>query len=117
MPADEEVSSWLESRRLIIQQLSNMTAEIKETGTKLDRLAESMRDRAARDTDLMRKEIAEVRETSRKETNDLSASKGAEIADLKVRLAIMETSAKIWGGAVGLVGGAIASGVAHLLFK
>jgi len=37
------------------------------------------------------------------------------VSDLKVRIAMLEVRAKIWGGMVGFFGGAVASGVIDIL--
>lgn len=96
MPTDdnnESPSSWNESRRLIISQLRSMDASIKELGTKIESLNEKGRDRIVL----------------------LDASVATQMSDMKVRIAMLEVRAKIWGGMVGFVGGAVASGIIDIM--
>ncbi len=95
MHETEEYPSWLESRRLIISQLSAMDASIRELGIRIDKYNETSRDRM------------------------IEMSKEAQdgIAELKLRVAMLEMRAKLWGGALGMVGGAVATGVFQMLLQ
>jgi hypothetical protein len=89
----EEFSSWLESRRLIISQLTAMDASIRELGVRIDKYNETARERAA----------------------EFSKEAQVGISDLKLRVAMLELRAKLWGAALGMISGAIATGVFQLV--
>jgi hypothetical protein len=83
MNEDSEVASWNESRRLIISQLRDMDASIRELSTRIDKYNDSARERAS--------EVAKEAQ--------------AGIIELNLRVAMLELRAKMWGAFVGLVGG------------
>jgi hypothetical protein len=89
----EEYSSWLESRRLIISQLAAMDLSIRDLSVKIDRYSDSSRERA------------------------LEMSKEAQVglADLNLRVAMLELRAKLWGGVIGMIGGGLATVVVQLI--
>jgi hypothetical protein len=92
MQDNEEHSSWLESRRLIIAQLAAMESSIRDLSARIDRFNEASRERAT--------EIAKEAQTS--------------ISDLNLRVAMLELRAKLWGGVIGLLGGAVATVIVQL---
>jgi len=85
MPETDEAGSWLESRRLIISQLSSMDGSIKELSTKIDRFNEAAREKAI--------DVAKEAQTG--------------ITELNLRVAMLEMKAKMWGAAIGLVAGGV----------
>jgi hypothetical protein len=93
MHDSDDHASWLESRRLIISQLTSMDASIRELSIRIDRYSETSRERTA--------ELAKAAQT--------------ETADLKLRVAMLEMRAKLWGATLGLVGGGIATGAVQLV--
>jgi hypothetical protein len=93
MQSAEEYSSWLESRRLIISQLATLEASIRDLGTKIERFNDSAREKAI--------EVAKEAQLG--------------IADLNLRVAMLELRAKLWGGVIGLAGGGVATVVVQLL--
>ena len=95
MPPDdsEATASWNESRRLIISELRRVDDSLKGLETKIDQLNDKSRDRIGM----------------------VEAQVGAQLSDMKVRVAMLEVRAKIWGGMVGFFGGAVASGVVDIL--
>jgi hypothetical protein len=92
MQTAEEYSSWLESRRLIISQLSTMEAAIRDLSTRIDRYSETSRDRAT----------------------EMSKEAQAGISELNLRVAMLELRAKLWGGLVGLAAGGVGTAVVQL---
>jgi hypothetical protein len=95
MPEAEEYSSWLESRRLVIAQLAAMESAIRDLGGKIDKFNDSAREKA----------IAVAKEAQ------------GGITELNLRVAMLEMRAKIWGGVVGLVGGAVATVIVQLVTR
>jgi len=93
MQDTEEYLSWLESRRLIISQLTAMEVSVRELGNRIDR----------------------YNEVSREKTIELASQAEAGIADLKMRVAARELLAQLWSGAIGLVAGGVAAVVVQLL--
>lgn len=91
----DNASSWNESRRLIVSQIRNTDSSIKELTSKIDLLNEKNRDRIG----------------------VLEALVAVQLSDMRVRIAMLEVRAKIWGGMIGAVGGIIASIAALLLEK
>ena len=89
----DDVSSWLESRRLIITQLKSMDDAIRTLTEKIER-----------QSDVARERIVVVATDTQK-----------DLADLRVRIAMLEVSAKIWGGAIGLVGGSLGTLILDVL--
>ena len=81
----DDESSWLESRRLIITQLKSMDDAIRSLTEKIER-----------QSDVARERIVVVATDTQK-----------DLADLRVRIAMLEVSAKIWGGVIGLIGGSL----------
>src|SRR4051812_12406041 len=80
---DNEIASWVESRRLIISQLRDMSSAIRGLSEKIEMQNEKGRDR-----------ISTIE-------NQMQTS----VSDIKVRISMLEVRAKIWGGMVGLIGG------------
>jgi hypothetical protein len=93
MPNSEEYSSWLESRRLIISQLAALEVSIRDLGTRIDRFND-----AARETAI---EVAKESQSG--------------IVELKLRVAMLELRAKLWGGVIGLAGGGVATVIVQLV--
>jgi hypothetical protein len=93
MQTSEEYSSWLESRRLIISQLATLEASIRDLSMKIERFNDAAREKA------------------------IEVAKDAQlgIADLNLRVAMLELRAKLWGGVIGLAGGGVATVVVQLL--
>ncbi len=89
----DDESSWLESRRLIITQLKSMDDAIRTLTEKIER-----------QSDVARERIVVVATDTQK-----------DLADLRVRIAMLEVSAKIWGGAIGLVGGSLGTLILDVL--
>lgn len=90
---DEGEMSWVESRRLIISQLRSMDEAIRSLADRIEQQNEKGRDRIS---------VFE----SHVQTG---------LSDLNVRIAMLEVRAKIWGGMIGFLGGAIASGVIDIV--
>jgi hypothetical protein len=93
MQDHDELASWIESRRLIISQLTAMDASIRELSNRIDRFNENSRDRSL----------------------ELSNEAQEGISDLKLRVAMLELRAKLWGATLGMVGGGVATGVMQLI--
>jgi hypothetical protein len=89
----DDESSWLESRRLIITQLKSMDDAIRTLTEKIER-----------QSDVARERIVVVATDTQK-----------DLADLRVRIAMLEVSAKIWGGVLGLVGGSLGTLILDVL--
>ena len=89
----DDDSTWLESRRLIITQLKSMDDAIRTLTEKIER-----------QSDVARERIVVVATDTQK-----------DLADLRVRIAMLEVSAKIWGGAIGLVGGSLGTLILDVL--
>jgi hypothetical protein len=92
MPQDEPLS-WNESRRLIMTQLVTLEKGVQELDGKLDRLADLWGQERMR----------------------MSRETAIEITDLKVRLAMIEMSTRIWGAVIGGITGIVGAGVLQLL--
>jgi hypothetical protein len=95
MLESEEHSSWLESRRLIISQLATMESAIRDLAGKIDRFNDSAREKAI--------EVAKEAQSG--------------IADLNLRVAMLELRAKLWGGVIGLLGGGVATVIVQLITR
>lgn len=85
--------SWVESRKLIISQLRSMDDSIRMLGDRIERMQEKGRERDS---------LFEAQITTK-------------VAELHTRMAMMEVKAKIWGGAIGLIGGSIGTALAHIV--
>ena len=95
MADNDEYSSWLESRRLIISQLSAMDSSIRDLATKIDRFNDTAREKAI--------EVAKEAQTG--------------ISALNLRVAMLELRAKLWGGIIGLLGGGVAAVIVQLVTR
>jgi hypothetical protein len=95
MQDSDELASWIESRRLIISQLTAMDASIRELTIRIDRFNESSRERVL----------------------ELSNEAQAGISELRLRVAMLELRAKLWGGMLGLLGGGMATGLMQLILQ
>jgi hypothetical protein len=95
MTDNEEYSSWLESRRLIISQLAMMDGSIRDLSTRIDKFNEVARERAV----------------------DAAREAQTGIADLNLRVAMLELRAKLWGGVIGLLSGGVATAIVQLVTK
>jgi hypothetical protein len=93
MHENDDHASWLESRGLIISQLTSMDASIRELSIRIDRYSEVSRERTA----------------------ELSKVAQSETADLKLRVAVLEMRAKIWSATLGLIRGGVATGALQLI--
>jgi hypothetical protein len=91
----DEFPSWLESRRLIISQLTTMEAAIRDLGGKIDRFNDTAREKAI--------EVAKESQTG--------------IAELNLRVAMLELRAKLWGGIIGLASGGVGTVVVQLIMR
>ena len=89
----DDDSTWLESRRLIITQLKSMDDAIRTLTEKIERQSDVARERS----------VVVATDTQK------------DLADLRVRIAMLEVSAKIWGGAIGLVGGSLGTLILDVL--
>jgi hypothetical protein len=92
-PDNEEYPSWIESRRLIISQLAVMESSIRDLSLKIDRYGDSTRER------------------------NIEMAKEAQmgLADLNLRVAMLELRAKLWGAMLGLFGGGVATEIIQLI--
>src|SRR4051812_15930968 len=90
---NEELLSWVESRRYIVAQLATMDLSIKDLGSKLDHNAEALRER----------------------TVALALENQTAIAALNVRLAVLELRAKRRNALVGVIIGIAATVAAQLI--
>ncbi len=90
---NEELASWIESRRLIIAQLAAMDGSIRELATRIDRFNDLARERTA--------ELAKEGQTG--------------LGELRMRVGMLELRAKLWGAVLGVVGGVVATGIAQLM--
>jgi hypothetical protein len=95
MTDSDEYSSWLESRRLIISQLAMMDGSIRDLSARIDKFNDLARENAV----VVAKE----------------AQSG--IADLNLRVAMLELRAKLWGGVIGLLAGGVATAIVQLLTR
>jgi hypothetical protein len=93
MQNTEEYVSWLESRRLIISQLTALEVSIRDLDIRIDR----------------------YNEVSREKTLEIANRAEAGITDLKIRVDARELLAQLWSGAIGLVSGGVAAAVIELL--
>jgi hypothetical protein len=91
----DEHASWHESRRLIISQLATMEAAIRDLGSKIDKFNDSAREKAI--------EVAKEAQSG--------------IAELNLRVAMLELRAKLWGGIIGLAAGGVATVVVQLVLR
>jgi hypothetical protein len=89
----DEYASWLESRRLIISQLSTMESAIRDISSKIDRFNDTAREKAM----------------------EVSKEAQAGISELNLRVAMLELRAKLWGGIIGLMSGGVATVVVQLV--
>jgi hypothetical protein len=95
MPDADEFPSWIESRRLIISQLTTMESAIRDLGAKIDKFNDSAREKAI--------ELAKDSQTG--------------IAELNLRVAMLELRAKLWGGIIGLASGGVGTIVVQLILR
>jgi hypothetical protein len=98
MADSDEVSSWLESRRLIISQLSSMEGSIRDLSVKIDRFNDAAREKAI-----------EVAKEAQAAIIVLGKESQQGITELNLRVAMLELRAKLWGAGIGLVAGGIAT--------
>lgn len=95
MQDSEEYSSWLESRRLIISQLTALDASIKDLAIRIDKYNETARDRAA----------------------EYSKEANVGISELRLRVTMLEMRAKLWSCGIGLVSGGLATGLINMFLS
>ena len=95
MPQNDEYTSWIESRRLIIAQLAAMDESIRDLSSKIDKYNESAREKVL----------------------DVAKEVQQSITDLNLRVAMLELRAKIWGGMIGLLAGGIATVIVQLVTR
>jgi hypothetical protein len=91
----EEYSSWLESRRLIISQLTTMESAIRDLASKIDKFNDAARETA----------VAVAKESQ------------SGLSELNLRVAMLELRAKLWGGLIGLAAGGIGTVVVQLVMR
>ena len=89
----EEYRSWLESRRLIVSQLTVTEAAIRDLGARIDG----------------------YNEVSREKTLEIANHADAGIAELRMHVAARELLAQVWSGAIGLLTGGAATAIVQLL--
>lgn len=89
----DEYASWIESRRLIISQLSTMEAAIRDLASKIDKFNDSAREKAI--------EVAKEAQSG--------------ISMLNLRVAMLELRAKLWGGVIGLAAGGVGTVIVQLV--
>jgi hypothetical protein len=95
MQQNDEYASWLESRRLVIAQLSTMEESIRDPSAKIDKFSEAAREKAF----------------------DVAKDAQLGISDLNLRVAMLELRAKLWGGMIGLLGGAVATVIVQVMTR
>ena len=93
MKDTEEYISWLESRRLIISQLTANEVSIHELGVRLDAYTE----------------------VSREKTLEIANRAEAALMDLKIWVAARGLLTLLSSGAIGLVTGGVAAAVVDLI--
>ena len=93
MQDTEEYISWLESRRLIISQLTAMDISIRELGDRIDSYTE----------------------VSRERTLEVASQAEAGITALRIRVATRDLMGLLSSGGIGLVAGGVAAAVVQLL--
>ena len=93
MQDTEEYISWLESRRLIISQLTAMDISIRELGDRIDSYTE----------------------VSRERTLEVASQAEAGITALKIRVATRDLMGLLSSGGIGLVAGGVAAAIVQLL--
>jgi hypothetical protein len=91
----DEFPSWVESRRLIISQLTTMESAIRDLGGKIDKFNDSARERGI----------------------ELAKESQSGIAELNLRVAMLELRAKLWGGIIGLASGGVGTVVVQLVMR
>jgi hypothetical protein len=95
MTDGEELTSWLESRRLIISKLSSLEADLREYGQKVERALEMTRERHSEATEKIAEQMAEVR----------------------VNIAMMEVKIKIWSAVIGLTASGVMTFITQTFLK
>ena len=93
MQDTEEYISWLESRRLIISQLTSMDISIRELGDRIDSYTE----------------------VSRERTLEAANQAEAGITALRIRVATRDLMGLLSSGGIGLVAGGVAAAIVQLL--
>jgi len=93
MQDTEEYISWLESRRLIISQLTAMDISIRELGDRIDSYTE----------------------VSRERTLEVASQAEAGITALRIRVATRDLMGLLSSGGIGLVAGGVAAAIVQLL--
>jgi len=83
----EEVTSWLESRRLISAQLASLDMSIKELSVRIDK----------------------YNDAAREKTNSMSLETREAINEMKIRISMIEVQAKIWSSVIGVLAGGVGS--------
>jgi hypothetical protein len=91
----DEFASWIESRRLIISQLSAMDGSIRDLAVKIDKFNDSAREKAI----------------------DVAREAQSGIADLNLRVAMLELRAKMWGAVIGLCSGCVGTVLVQLVLR
>lgn len=86
-------ASWSESRRLIVAQLTRMDESLRENSHAIQQAVDLMRETTA--------QLAKDGQTA--------------VADLNLRIALLEQRAKVWGLIIGLLSGAVATGLTQLV--
>ncbi len=92
---DDEVTSWLESRRLIISKLSSMEIDLREYGQKVERVMETMRDRHSESTEKF----------------------VAQMSEMRVTIAMVEVKLKIWCAMIGCMASAVVTLLVDFVVK
>jgi hypothetical protein len=93
MQDTDEYASWLESRRLIISQLAAMDSSIRDLGAKIEKFNDTAREKAI--------EVAKEAQSG--------------IAELNLRVAMLELRAKLWGGLLGMAGGGVGTAIVQIV--
>jgi phage host-nuclease inhibitor protein Gam len=92
---DEEVTSWLESSRRIISKLSGLETDLRDYGQRVERVIEVIRDRQGESTEKF----------------------AAQVAEMRVTIAMVEVKLKIWCAMIGCVASACVTILVEVLLK
>jgi hypothetical protein len=95
MADGEEVTSWLESRRLIISKLSGLETDLRDYGLKVERVLDAMRERH----------------------NEATEKTSSQMAEMRVTVAMMEVKIKIWSAVIGLAAAGAVTLIAQFITR
>jgi hypothetical protein len=89
----EDITTWLESRRLIISKLSGLETDLRDYGLKVERVLDVMRQRHADATEKM----------------------SAQLAELRTTISMMEMKFKVWSTVIGLLASGAVTVITHFV--